>query len=89
MFKLLFWLQYLALEKTRYQHVDNELCQQLFKKQLRTALQYPKLNTKLRACVFLMQQEEMPSGLKDPLTRTLTQNVRANSMSNGHGIKSL
>ena len=31
----------------------------------------------------------MPSGLKDPLIQTLTQNVRANSMSKGRGIKSL
>lgn len=36
-----------------------------------------------------MQREEMPYGPKDPLTQTLTQNVRANSMSKGHGIRSL
>lgn len=36
-----------------------------------------------------MQQEEMPSGLKDPLTQILTQNAKANNMSKGHGIKNL
>lgn len=36
-----------------------------------------------------MQQEEMPSGLKDLLTQTLTQNAKANSMLKGRGIKNL
>lgn len=47
------------------------------------------LNTEPRPCVFLLQQEETPSGLKDPLIQTLTQNVKANNMLKGHGIRNL
>lgn len=36
-----------------------------------------------------MQQEETPSGLKDPLIQTPIQNVKANNMLKGHGIKNL
>ena len=34
-----------------------------------------------------MQQEERPSGLKDPLIQTLTPNAKGNNMLKGHGIK--
>jgi hypothetical protein len=60
-----------------------------FYKVLGQILSTQEADAELIPCVFLMQQEEMPSGLKDPLIQTLIQNVRVNSMSKGPGIKNL